>query len=180
MNKSGRRPPEKALNVHPAELDPDQLLAACTVRRQRRSGPGGQHRNKVETGIVLVYPPTGTRAEATERRSQHANRQVAVARLRVNLAIEVRQQRSPEDVPSARWADRLNARRLAVSRDHPDFPGLLAEALDVVFECGHDLRAAAARLQLTPSQLVRFLKLDPRALEQVNRHRQARNLHRLK
>ncbi len=166
--------------MHPAEWDPDQLLTACTVRRQRRSGPGGQHRNKVETGIVLVYRPTGTRAEATERRSQHANLQVAIARLRINLAIEVRQVRPPENVPSSRWAGRLNGKRITVSPDHPDFPCLLAEALDVVVECGHHIPTAADRLGVSSSQFVRFLKLDPRALELVNRQRQAKHLRRLR
>src|SRR5207253_6004770 len=76
--------------VHPADLAPAKLLAECVVRRQRRSGPGGQHRNKVETAVVLVHQPTCIRSEATEKRSQAANRQVAIHRLRVKLAIQVR------------------------------------------------------------------------------------------
>src|SRR6478735_5738430 len=76
--------------VHPADLTPSKLLAECVVRRQRRSGPGGQHRNKVQTAVVLVHQPTGIRSEATEQRSQAVNQQVAIHRLRVKLAIRVR------------------------------------------------------------------------------------------
>lgn len=47
----------------------------------RASGPGGQHRNKVSSGVVLVHEPTGTRVTATEERSQHQNRKVAWNRL---------------------------------------------------------------------------------------------------
>ena len=153
-------------------LSSAQLLEACKVRCTRRSGPGGQHRNKVETAIVLTHEPTGIQAEASERRSQTQNRSVAVARLRVNLALEVRCRRGPSERPSLLWASRCPAGRICISPDHEDFAALLAEALDVLADCEMDVKAAAARLQTTSSQLTRFLKLEPRALGQVNARRQ--------
>ena len=48
-------------NEHPATASPEQLIAECDIRRLRRSGPGGQHRNKVETAISLHHLPTGVR-----------------------------------------------------------------------------------------------------------------------
>jgi protein subunit release factor B len=44
-------------------------------------GPGGQHRNKVATGVRLLHRPSGLVVTATERRSQSANREAAFARL---------------------------------------------------------------------------------------------------
>ena len=52
---------------HPSALESEILLRGCTERRVRRSGPGGQHRNKVETGVVLRHESTGVEAEASER-----------------------------------------------------------------------------------------------------------------
>ena len=131
---------------HPTELNDLHLLRECEVRRTRGSGPGGQHRNKVETAIVIEHKPSGIRSEATERRSQEANRSMAVERLRVLLAIGVRTERSLEQVPSERWRSRLSGGKLQVSASHADFPPLLAEALDCIAQHTFDVAAAAKQL----------------------------------
>lgn len=57
------------------------LAAECEVDFVRAGGPGGQHRNKRCTGVRLLHRPTGVTAQATERRSQARNLQVALERL---------------------------------------------------------------------------------------------------
>ena len=157
---------------HPAQLPIEELLADCEFQRTRRSGPGGQHRNKVETAVIVEHRPTGTRAEANERRSQEQNRQVAIHRLRVKLAIEVR---SPAEADvSALWRSRTVGGKLAVNAEHDDFPALLAEALDAVTAAEFDVATAATALGASSSQLVKLLKLEPAALALVNRERQQR------
>jgi hypothetical protein len=172
-----------SLTLHPACLPIDQLLAECEVRRQRRSGPGGQHRNKVETAVVLVHMPTGVRAEASERRSQDLNHQMAVQRLRVKLAIAVRSSDAatpPRMPPSELWQSRLKGSQISVSASHADFPALLAEALDILLACQFDMQTAAASLGCSASQLLRLLKLEHEALQQVNQQRVAVNLRPLR
>jgi protein subunit release factor B len=52
----------------------------------RASGPGGQHRNRRETGVRIRHLPTGITVTATERSSQAENRRVALERLEIALA----------------------------------------------------------------------------------------------
>ena len=166
--------------VHPAELSADKLLAECDVQRVRRSGPGGQHRNKVETGIVLTHRPSGVRVEATERRSQQENLQQAVKQMRLALAFAVRSQRPADECPSALWRQRCRQGRISVSLQHVDFPSILAELLDVLSAHEWEVPDAAARLGCSASQLLKLLRAQPGGLAWLNRQREERGLRRLK
>lgn len=168
---SGSRPYPEPGSLHPAAEPTDRLLAECDVRFDRRSGPGGQNRNKVETAAILSHRPTGLSAEANERRSQGQNRAVALMRLRLVLALEVRRSPDPIAGPSPLWRSRLKGERIAVNPLHEDFPALLAEALDAVEASDADTKRAAGTLGCSSSQLVKFLKLEPRALKRVNDRR---------
>ncbi|MDH3585368.1 MAG: peptide chain release factor-like protein, partial [Phycisphaerae bacterium] len=143
-------------------MDPEDLLADCDIRRGRASGPGGQHRNKVETAVCITHRPSGLRGEASERRSQQQNRSAALHRLRVNLALGVRCDATD---PTALWQQRCRGGRLRVNPAHADYPAILAEALDHVAATGFDPRPAAERLACSSTQLVRFIATEGRALE---------------
>jgi hypothetical protein len=171
--------------VHPATILPEDLLRECEVERTRRSGPGGQHRNKVESAVVLTYRATGTHAEASERRSQAENLAVALFRMRVQLALDVRSPMPAFGQPDAAtrtvlWKSRCVNQRIQVNSEHTDFPALLAEALDVLLYVEMDLAKAAELLDCTTSQLIKFFQQDHRALASINQHRLTRGLHKLK
>ncbi len=160
--------------MHPASLPIAHLMADCTSRRQRRGGPGGQHRNKVETAVVLTHTPSGVSAEANERRSQAENLRVALFRLRLALALGARTPPLPER--SALWRSRQRGTRIAVNPKHDDFPALLAEALDVLAAEDWDDSTAAEKLGVSRTQLVRLLKQAPGAVVQLNGSRVDRGL----
>jgi ribosome-associated protein len=59
----------------------EALLSECQESFFIASGPGGQHRNKTESGVRLEHARTEVSVTATERRSQAQNRSIAVERL---------------------------------------------------------------------------------------------------
>lgn len=78
-------------------------------------GKGGQNVNKVASGVRSVYPPTGDVVECTEERSQYANKQKALNRLREMFA--QRKSRQQAAVKNSNWRchtrlERGNAQRV--------------------------------------------------------------------
>lgn len=81
------------LGLHEADL-----RIVCT----RSSGPGGQHVNKTESAVEITHLPSGTTAVASDSRSQHTNRGLALLRLIEKI--------------EAQRADAAQARKAAASK----------------------------------------------------------------
>jgi hypothetical protein len=167
------------VQIHPATLSHDELARDCDIKHTRGSGPGGQHRNKVQTAVVITHRPTGVTGQASERRSQAQNLAMAWQRLRVALAIAVRAPWPEGRGLSELWQQRTTGGKLRVSTDHADFGPLLAEALDRLPASDWEVPAAAAALGVSSSQLVKFLALAPPALAELSRIRAERGQHPL-
>jgi protein subunit release factor B len=86
MTAPAATPALRAAARHALALDDAALSAQCEETFFIASGPGGQHRNKTESGVRLVHRTTGVVVTATERRSQAQNRSAALERLRAALA----------------------------------------------------------------------------------------------
>ncbi len=172
--------PHQSASVHPARLSPEELWGQCEVEFLRRSGPGGQHRNKVETAVRLRHRPSGIVVQAARWRHQAQNRREALRLLRLQLALQVRTSPPLTQPPSPLWKNRCRQGKLLINPNHEDFPALLAEALDHLAVRDWDVAGTAKHLGITTSQLVKLLKHEPQALALVNRERKSRGLGPLK
>lgn len=166
---------------HPATLEDKLFLLQCEVSTGRTGGPGGQHRNKVDTGVRIVHTPSGIEVRATERREQRVNRSRAIFRLRLKLATRIRTATSRDGhKPSAIWVQRRQGNKLPVSPTHQDYPSLVAEALDVIVARRYDVAGAAGLLGVSMSQLTRLVRHEKQAFAALNRGRESTGLHPLR
>jgi hypothetical protein len=167
--------------THPASLEDSELLKQCALSFGRTSGPGGQHRNKVETAVTITHASTGVEGFASELRKQYENRLMALKRLRLNLAVKCRTPIHPQKhKPTELWTRRRQGEKMSVNPDNKDFPALLAEALDVIVARQFDVAGAAGILGITMSQLAKLVRHDKRAFTLVNQGRTDRHLPALK
>lgn len=138
------------------------LLRECREERYKASGPGGQRRNKVTTAVRLRHEATGVQVQAEEGRTLEENRRRAVRRVRERIAIEVRTPFDPANphIPPE-FAKYVSAdARLSVNPKNPDYPLVVAMAMDALAAAEGSYATGASALGVTTSQLTKFLQSD--------------------
>jgi protein subunit release factor A len=100
----------RAEDPYPVPESDEDLLAECRVDTFMSGGKGGQHQNRTESGVRLVHLPTGVVVSSRKERSQHRNKEIALARLRERL--EARHRKPAPRVPT-RVPKREREKRLA-------------------------------------------------------------------
>lgn len=164
-------------------LEDGELLAQCETDRFRASGPGGQKRNKTDSGVRLRHRPTGLRGEAVEERSQHQNRTRALRRLRRGIALTLR---APVELDGYEPAGALveairpgragGAGRLEMGRRDHRYLETVARLFDVLEATGWRVSDAAECLGVSTAAIGRFLAGDAEVFRAANERRQALGL----
>ncbi len=149
-------------------MPPEELLKECVQEFRKARGHGGQKVNKTSSAVRLTHRETGLDVTADASRSQKENRLHAVSKLRQRMALELREEFSPDNgfellpEPSLR-----NPKRLLWE----------AVVLDCLSSVGWEPKAAALLLNVPLSRLTRILHQSPDLWQILNRSREKAGLH---
>lgn len=150
----------------------DELLRACTLKGFQGSGPGGQHRNKTNTGVLLTLREYNLEIKSCEARSAKENKVHALHRMQMALALQVRE--TPPDVEMP-----FPGSNGHIQPSNPLFPLFIAHVFDRMAQKNGDTKEAAQAFGLTPSALVKILRQDKSCAEKLQNNRQAAGKSRL-
>jgi hypothetical protein len=152
---------------------PEALLEECRQSRFQGSGPGGQKRNRVYSGVRVKHSPSGLTAESVDSRASARNLGEALSRLRLALALAGSAGADADPAPGVPF-------RSGASPSHPDYARCALRALALLRAHAGQLAPAAAALGCTPSALTRFLKEEKAVWARAREIRLGHGLHPLK
>lgn len=160
-------------------------MRQCQMETFKASGPGGQHRNKRESAVRVKHLPTGIVAQAVEDRSQHMNRASALARLRVLLALKVRNPvdldaYSPPQELLVILPEKSTIREKGVGSqikaNNPKFIMGMQALLDLLHAVEGSVSKAAQYLGLSTGAVARLILSDDNLRMAVNELRSSKDL----
>lgn len=151
-------------------MSDDELFRLCRCDTRRGVGPGGQKRNKTESAVQLTHHLTGVSAMDDSSRSQHLNRQHALRKLRLEIALAIRLETTPTPTTEATAAEH------APSVNNALFALWAAHALDALHAADYRIADAAAALGMSTGRFNKELAKSPALWQKVNQERTKRNL----
>lgn len=125
------------------------------------SGPGGQHRNKTNTGVCLKLAAYNLEIKSSESRSVTENKVHALHRMQLALATKVRE--APKPASELKFPGSNGH----IQTSNPGFPQFIADVLDITAANDGDTKMAAIAFGLSPTGLSKILHQDKSVLEAV-------------
>jgi hypothetical protein len=144
------------------KLSDSELLKECEISAYRGSGPGGQHRNKTNSGIKLKirnYKLMPLESYSCDDRSSHINKLLALKKLRLKIALQIREE------PAAQIPFPFPGIGGNISQDNTLYPQFIADILDRINFCNGDLAEAAKMWGMSKSALNKIIIKDKKVLE---------------
>ncbi|MDR0518185.1 MAG: hypothetical protein LBH25_14215 [Fibromonadaceae bacterium] len=147
------------------KLSDSELLKECEISSYKGSGPGGQHRNKTNSGVKLKL--NTVESYSCDNRSSHINKLLALKKLRLKIALQLREEpvpQTPFPFPGASGK---------ISQSNSLYPEFIADILDRISFFKGDLSETAKIWGLSKSALNKIIIQDKKVLEAFQKIRSA-------
>lgn len=151
--------------------------AALKILREESfsgTGPGGQHRNRVKTGIRLIHPQWKTQGECSQYREGKRNRREALENLRKNLDSQVE---FPFKYFLAEW---LKLPKGKINIHNPKYPIWRAAVKALWRESDFQTQGLRAQEFWSPTAIIKQCAQDPQLWQWIQQEREKRSMHALK
>ena len=143
-------------------LSEEELTEIVEFDFFKRSGNGGQKRNKTSSAVRVTLKELAISAEDCTERSQKLNRSKALQKLRRKIAMTVRQEISDEIITI-----------VAPSNDR--YPLFLARLIDLLSSVNYSFKECGLKLNLSSSQVEKLLRRDASLWQFIQSKRQNEN-----
>ena len=144
------------------QLPDADLLKLCEISAYKGSGPGGQHKNKTNSGVKLKLKENSQpviESYSCDDRSSHINKLLALKKLRLKIALQIREE------PAAQIPFPFPGSDGKISPDNNLYPQFIADILDRINFCKGDLGEAAKVWGLSKSALNKIILQDKKVME---------------
>jgi RF-1 domain len=153
-------------------LSDQQLLRSCRLDQHRGSGPGGQKRNKTSNAVRLTHTPSGIAVTASESRSLLENKTRALRRMRIKLAVDLREPLDPVKFEPPDWfLSMRRGDRIEASHRHEFYVPLVGLVMDLMDAMNGNPSAVATMLGVSTTSIVKILEAEPQLWTAANRTR---------
>lgn len=143
------------------KLSDFDLLKECNITAYKGSGPGGQHRNKTNSGVKLKLKNNSQlESYSCDDRSSHINKLLALKKMRMKIALQIREEPALQ-IP---FAFPGSGGRVSVGNNL--YPEFIADILDRVQATSGDLSEAAKMWGLSKSALNKIILQDKQVYQQ--------------
>ncbi|MCM8531461.1 MAG: peptide chain release factor-like protein [Lentisphaeraceae bacterium] len=142
------------------KLSDQELLNICNTDHFIATGKGGQKRNKTSSAVRVTLKDSHILASASNDRQQSVNKKLALRKLRIAIALEIREEAKP-------WLGQWD-----MNIKNPKYPIFIACLIDNLKELNWQVSEVAKAFNISTGKLIKTISRDDSLWQFVNKERQ--------
>jgi len=166
QEQNKNKPPYSVQRNQWLNSDDRKLFTYCVMENFQASGPGGQKRNRKFSAVRITHKSTNLSVISTETRSRSNNLRIALKKLRIKLAIEIR-------------GPNISLNRLKIALSNPMYPLWVALLFDTLWKYKFRISETAESLNTSTGKLIKLIARDSNIWKTINYNRENFELKKL-